>query len=614
MDNINNKVTKEDIIEAIKYCIKITPLINSTETLINSIYNILTTFYIDEKDFVILEAPTGSGKTIIGFMTYFCSQYINNKKLGLVPDSSLTSHAYFLTSSKLLQEQIDNDLDKFNFREYISILKGTANYYCINGIDVNNIKDIKKLSKEEKEKLTLYSDRQCKGLSGTELELQYNSCFDICPYKIARTEASEKSCAVLNYAYFLNVLKSEGIFFNTRHLTIADEAHLIPNIICNIFNFEFNQFKLNQINKLLYELEVNFGTNALIELSKELISNIVGIFHKPLTNINVFGKYFDTLDELRINLLSISKDSRYDVYINQININVERLSEETNNSHKYWDLLKRPNDIYFESEKISNYSNSTSVTFYKHIVKDLSESKMVQDNFLSKVEKCLLMSATLGNIDEYVDMMGIDINNYKAFKIPSNFNFTKSPIYLCNSGALNYTNFNSNIDAVLMDLAKICNTLHPKEKGIIHTGTFKINELLKTKINMGIFINPERFLFYSNSDEKEVCIQKLKNSTKPYIIVGPSLYEGLDLPDDHGRFNICIKVPYELLSPYMNKKIERYPYYYERCTIEKIEQLIGRTNRSVNDYSTCYLLDSMFNKMIMKTNQTIINRVKNLKL
>ena len=82
------------------------------------------------------------------------------------------------------------------------------------------------------------------------------------------------------------------------------------------------------------------------------------------------------------------------------------------------------------------------------------------------------------------------------------------------------------------------------------------------------------------------------------------------MKDDAGRFNILMKVPYSGLSDYVKKKMERFPFWYRRNVLEKITQAVGRTNRHVNDYSTTYLLDSSFDKIIYDTNQIIVDRLQ----
>ena len=102
----------------------------------------------------------------------------------------------------------------------------------------------------------------------------------------------------------------------------------------------------------------------------------------------------------------------------------------------------------------------------------------------------------------------------------------------------------------------------------------------------------------------------MKTENYPFVIIGPSLYEGIDLKDDFGRFNILIKVPYAGLDDYIREKMKRYPFWYKRNTLQKITQAIGRTNRSVNDYSKVYLLDNCFEMLIWELPDYIINRLQ----
>jgi Rad3-related DNA helicase len=613
-------ITEKDIIEAIKACLKVSPQINASKTLINTVYHISINLFVKDLKYVIAECPTGSGKTIIGFMLFFISQYLKVKQeFDELPEDGRVdperSLVYYLTSNKMLQEQIDKDLDKFDFREYITILKGVANYQCIvetqkitNSVAKGYPYPVDNYGKQIKE--VMYDERPCKGLDKEQRASKFG-CDDICPYRLARIEAAEKACTVLNYAYFLNVMRSDfNPFFGTRFLTICDEGHLIPDIVCNIFNFEFTQFCLNQINKLVLEIELNKGSSLFIDDGKELIAQNFKIFREQLVQVSKLLPYFDDLTDIKTFLQLLTKNQTYIDYKKRLDTNIERIDEIIQNVDLFKDLIEnRPEDVYFESEQI-NENKTAEAKIFKHVVKDLSEAQMVKTKFLKHIDKGILMSATLGDTDEYAEMMGILPNEYLGLRLQSDFDFSTSPIYLTKSGWLNFANFDKNIDKIIMDTLKICNDYHPKEKGIIHTSTFKICNLLKEKINLGLVPDKTRFLFYQTSEEKEQCVELMKTSLKPYIIVGPSLYEGLDLKDDMGRFNILMKVPYAAMTPYIKKKMERFPFWYNRNTKEKIVQAIGRTNRHINDYSTTYLLDSLFDKIIYETNDSIVNRLQ----
>jgi Rad3-related DNA helicase len=605
---------KEDIVEAIQKCLKVSKFINPSKELVSIVYNILIQFFVENKKYVILEAPTGSGKTIIGFIVFFCTQYLEAKNAGEnVKEFDngridyLSDIAYYLTSAKVLQEQIESDLDKFDFHKYINILKGQSNYNCLLAI------------KNNEEKIS-YSDRPCIGSTFEERSFPENDNFcefnDVCPYFVARNIASDSPCAVMNYAYFLNFFRMETPFyFMPRKLTICDEAHLIPDIVCNIFNYELTPHFAQKVTKLVYNIETTFGQDRVGSL-KVAVSKLFYLFKFPLSKINHENvlNYIDNYELVYKQLKGLQNDSMlnsiFKLEIKRLVEQSERFLETTTDLYKLLD--ERFSDVYFESEKIID-NRSIDVEMYKHTIKDLSEADLVQKKFIKNVEKCLFMSATIGNTKEFATLMGFDEIDYIGMRMPSTFDFSNSPIYLCNSAYLNYKNFSNNIDKVLMDTIKIVDEYHPKEKGIIHTSTFNICNLLKQKIRL-LSSNYDRFLFYQTAEEKEKQVEILKNSTQPFVLVGPSLYEGIDLKDEQGRFNILIKVPYSSLTGYTKEKSERFPFWYNRQTLEKIVQAIGRTNRHKHDYSKIYLLDSLFGKIIFDCNDIITGRLETRKI
>lgn len=634
--------TQEEVVEAIQYALGYSPLIKKTNMLITTVYRIMMTLFVEDKKAVVIEAPTGSGKTVIAFITNIAINYLFQKKENSRPEFFADSLSYYLTSSKILQDQVEHDIPRFGLENMLKILKGIKNYECLNATHHKIVMDCKfnGMSPEEYRnskdfQFVDYSERSCKGLKMKEIEIKYDECYGECPYMNARYEASWKNCAVLNYAYFLTVMKAGfNPFFGTRRLTICDEAHLLPDIVCNLFSWELTNSISNRLSNILQEMDMINPDSQIHELS--LKSMYLGdVFRSDINRASQISKYakdllqwYQTCQALKKRYFTISDNpnerpefffpDKLTIKFNTFFEDFEMYCVTINDLIALID--KRPEDVFFESSKTETAKNSGDFLsgnyVYKHTIRDLSEADLVRKNFVDKCDKILFMSATLGNPNEFGVLCGLKPDEFEAFCLPSTFDFSKSPIYRTFSGSLIRKNFDLNIDKVLMDCIKIMDELHPNEKGIVHTATFKISDLLKEKINL-LSTNPERFLFYRSTKEKEEQIEKLRKSTKPLVIIGPSLQEGLDLKDDLGRFNILVKVPYANLSGYIQRKIQRFPFWYERNTIQTIVQSIGRTNRHVNDYSTVYLLDNTFENLIYKldvTGDTFLSRFKKLKL
>ena len=460
-----------------------------------------------------------------------------------------------------------------------------------------------------------YELRPCANYSGEKLQEKF-PCVSDCPYKVARLEASGKSCTILNYAYFLNVMRmvdlNPNTYFHRRLITICDEAHLIPDIVCNMFNLEITEYTFNRINKTIDYIRKEFGNRTIVEDANNIINGVLNFFRSPINQaseiINFMNKCQTLVDWLKDVCKAYNSESFNMMYGSTVKELIEDVSKLIDRKDSLTELIyKRPEDLYFESEQVSKNYIAES---YRHVIKDLKESQMIRENMLDKMQYGLFMSATIGNPDEYAELMGIKKDEYQSFYLPSSFDFSKSPIYLTKSGWLNYKNFDTDIQKVINECIKICNQ-HPTEKGVIHTSTFKVTSILRDNLlRTGNQLLISRFLFYRDTKEKEYLIEQFKNSDLPYILVGPSLYEGIDLPDDKCRFQILVKAPYTQLNSYIKKKMTRYPFWYKRNCLEKIVQAIGRSNRHKNDWSKVYLLDNCFNSLIFETNDSIVERIE----
>ena len=84
-------------------------------------------------------------------------------------------------------------------------------------------------------------------------------------------------------------------------------------------------------------------------------------------------------------------------------------------------------------------------------------------------------------------------------------------------------------------------------------------------------------------------------SERPYVLISPSLAEGLDLKEDLSRFCIICKVPFANITDEWTKQRMKYDInWYNYFTVEQLIQMTGRSIRSETDYATSYILDESF--------------------
>lgn len=156
------------------------------------------------KKVVFLDAPTGSGKTLIAEAV--------RRKLG--------GRAVYTCTTKTLQDQFLRDY------EYASVLKGRDNYETI---------------------LAPFPDVTCGDCTNKGND-DCNWCPTVseCPYQVAKADALGNNLAVLNTAYALNAWNSPKPFFANRDLAIMDECDLLESALMGWVEVRISERKRKQ--------------------------------------------------------------------------------------------------------------------------------------------------------------------------------------------------------------------------------------------------------------------------------------------------------------------------------------------------------------------------------
>lgn len=534
--------------------------------------------YLNKKHF-ILEAPTGVGKSIIAFIVTHTIHLYNRKHY---------QDSYILTSSKSLQEQLDKDCKRFELNRY-QLLKGQSNYFC---------------EKNGKP----FPQRECERMSMNKAfdELK---CGPTCKYLLDRRKAISSECAIFSYAYFLTTMNfvfnsiGSNAPFGPRTITVFDECHTLADSLQNMFTIVFTskfRIQIDEVQSSLLNIITN-STMSTADRCAEVVEQIKLHSDELFEDENISTEnLFTILEVLYINLkdytmllkacLPKDYEESEDLYVKKIAVQIERIDTlwqqmqyfiENNKDKLEWVVCKREEIGLIK--KLTLQTLLDDVLFKRHV-----------EPF---IEFGLFMSATIGDIPQFAKQNGIE--NYRYAYMPSDFNFDKSPIYFVKPNiSLAMKNKNTSMPILFERMLYICEQLHPDERGIIHTGNFEITKKFKEYVRMNSNAY-RRYMFYENSEQKEIIIHNLSTTTNG-ILIGPSLIEGIDLKDDLARFCIMAKVQYPALDIFNKKRLELIPGWYDWKTFTSFLQSIGRVIRHKNDYAITYLMDSCFKFLFKK--------------
>ena len=174
--------------------------------------------------FVIVEAPTGSGKSAIA--------------VALAREANA---AFILTAQKILQEQYTRDFPD------LALMKGRANYPCLVAP-------------------THAAAAPC--IAGR----RFPACDD-CPYFVAKDAAIAASSVAMNYAYYLAELAYGG-GFGGRPLLVLDEAHNAEGALMGFVQVQLAEGSLARAG-LDRRLPPPLGEEAYFDFAEDLVPDLV---------------------------------------------------------------------------------------------------------------------------------------------------------------------------------------------------------------------------------------------------------------------------------------------------------------------------------------------------
>lgn len=529
------------------------------------IEQVVAAYQEDPESTVVIDAPTGTGKSLIAMWCAYCL-----KEMG--------KRGYLVTSDLALQDQYEKDFKRLNLN-WPSI-RGVDNYECfVNGLPFS------------------LGDCKMKGMSYEQAEEL--SCYSQCGYLQGRRRAIEQPISLLNYSFWLiqrNYVQARmdeqerEAPFKKRDFVFFDEAHKVDVIVQNHFSARIDESVVDRVvylNRFISRHNIPAETQTKNRLKsivhdlmttkgREPLFKAIQEFRSIATTYRAAQDIAKKTAKKRFGQRTIPSDwaSAFTAF--------DRLKDIYCKFDDYADLIK---DVGLEAMVIDQRQDEAKFTC-------VEEAKMIEKYLHDQAGFKVFMSATIGDPRAYARIMGI--KGARFIRMDNMFNFEKSPVIFVNRHKLTYREREASLPKVVKILDQIIKK-HEGQRGIIHTGSYQFTNYIKQH-SMHIF----RLMDYEGSKEKAEMLEVFEQK-EDAIIMGPSLLEGLDLKDGMSRFQIFFKVPYpSLADPLIKAKLNISNDWYNWKTGVSLLQGVGRSVRSEDDWAITYVIDASFMSLINK--------------
>lgn len=530
---------------------------------------ILVAFLDEGVKNVILSAPTGTGKSIIGAVV---AEAIHSIRC---PDLNAGA-SFLLTATNALAEQYHDTFvdDDAPADDNFYMIKGATNYECaaLSTPEEVQTADVCSLRVFRKNGMDDVIDRYCNSNS--------------CEYLLSRSMKARARHLITNYAYyFLDRLFSSAPM-EKRSVCVFDEAHLLNDL--------FTEQK-----------SIFFSEQRLVKCAEEIADNLA------LGNTDVFKELKLLREHLAAGKIN---DSNYNVYLRTL-LRVYTATWEA--AQREAQRNTRAQSTYIRLSKLAKKYHNLSCAIddlflfeYPHVFeykkKDPKKGQgdhevsvkpiFIGDMFeaLDNADFNLLMSATIS--EQFVRRTMTLPGTTKLIRLAPKFNPANKKVIFFKPQTLNYETMKQE-----ETIKRLCATAYQivehhsnkGERGIILTPSFAVAASISESLRR---VSDGRYRVFEHARGEKLA-ERLDDfrqfSAGPAVLITPSGFEGVDLPGDLSRYQVIVKMPFGSLGDKRIKTIlDNFPDIYGTTALMKVVQGAGRSVRSPEDYATTYMLDT----------------------
>jgi Rad3-related DNA helicase len=505
---------------------------------------------------ILLQAPTGSGKTLIAAAA---------QKL-------LKQRMLYTCHSKDLQGQFIKDF------AYAVELKGRENYptaqHAASWPDVH-CGLCTKTKDDPRCKWCCppgcIKDAPCLAYGEGKCETGWRTC----PYEEQKKAALLADVAVLNFAMFLGEANYAGGFGNAKFpLVVCDEADLLESALMSF---------------------------AELSISTRLVERLGIEPPKYKTKEDAWVEWAErvTLPRVSARLAELENPRSWST------ASVREMREK-----RELERVKNKLELFARRVRTSKWVSCTENADEGDVIldamADVSRSWVWKPVYVSDLaghylwrhgERFLLMSATILEPRTFARNLGIPDGEWEFVDIPSTFPKEHRPVYYIPAANMTHKTAQNEWPKVVEAVDAILDQ-HPDEKVLVHTVSYALSRSVAANTR-----HRDRLVIYNGARDRAAALERFRASSEPLVMLAPSMERGVDLSDDACRVVIILKVPYRSLG---DKQVSARLYgskdgraWYVVDAIRTLVQMSGRGVRHEKDWAKTYILDSQFG-LIMK--------------
>jgi Rad3-related DNA helicase len=495
------------------------------------ILNAIEKSIANNEKFIICNAPTGSGKsffapTLANYAGGPCDEWkakVDNYSIFHDDAVEFVNEVEPFGVYALTITKSLQDQYKESF-DFATLLKGKSNYQCEYDPEVS------------------VDNAPCLYVKGLKKE-----CWECnrCTYYNDRNSMLKSSFATLNYSMYFSLPEH----LKRRKILVLDEASELEEQLVNQFTCEIDI-------PFLMKTETSVSAFPSDDKAISILNWLTKLSASIASNVSSYMEYLKNKK---------NKDSEFHKKNGECN-KLQRLQASI-------DLLI---STYYDSQYIVDRVDK-AIKFTPLKVDKLS--KYLFDN----ADHVILLSATIIDPSSFARTLGIQ--NYNYIEVDSNFEASKSPIYILAKQKINFQNLKSLLPTICKQIEGILEE-HVGQKGIIHTHTQYITDYIRDNVKS------DRLLCREAGVKNEDILEKHTQSSKGTVLVSPSMTYGVDLKGDLAMFQIVMKAPW---LPTKESRIEKMmkidASWYVNKMLCTLVQACGRGVRSESDECVTYILD-----------------------